>query len=177
MEEIENWKDIVGYEGLYRVSSFGRIKRLSKVRDGSNAILPEKILSPNKAGRYCGITLTINMIRTTYLVHRVVAIAFLPNPENKETVNHKDGIKQRNFLSNLEWATQKENIHHSWNNKLATSRKGTKHHSCKLTEMEVFEIRKMAKSKIDYREIAKKFNVAKSTITNIKKGKSWAHLT
>ena len=68
---------------------------------------------------YERVVLTKNGIRKTYSVHKLVALAFIPNPENKKTINHKDGNKRNNNVSNLEWATEKENQIHKWNNGLA----------------------------------------------------------
>ena len=68
---------------------------------------------------YERVVLTKNEIRKTYSVHKLVALAFIPNPENKKTINHKDGNKRNNNVSNLEWATEKENQNHKWKNGLA----------------------------------------------------------
>ena len=68
---------------------------------------------------YERVVLTKDGIRKTYLVHRLVATAFIPNPENKTTINHIDGNKRNNNVSNLEWATEKENQNHKWKNGLA----------------------------------------------------------
>lgn len=68
---------------------------------------------------YERVVLTKNGIRKTYSVHKLVALAFIPNPENKKTINHKDGNKRNNNVSNLEWATEKENQIHKWENGFA----------------------------------------------------------
>lgn len=68
---------------------------------------------------YERVVLTKDGIRKTYLVHKLVALAFIPNPENKTTINHIDGNKRNNNVSNLEWATEKENQNHKWKNGLA----------------------------------------------------------
>ena len=99
MEEI--WKDVLDYEGLYQVSNFGRVK--------SNW----KILSPADNGNgYKHIVLTKNGIQTDKLVHRLVAEAFLPNPDNLPCVNHKDENKSNNFIENLEWCSHKYNLYY-----------------------------------------------------------------
>lgn len=98
----EIWKDIVGYEGLYQVSNFGRIKSNYK----------SIILQPGLCRGYLIVNLYKNKKSLSQKVHRLVAQAFIPNPENKPTVNHIDGNKQNNYVSNLEWATVKEqNVH------------------------------------------------------------------
>lgn len=106
MDEI--WKDIKGYEGLYQVSNLGRIKRLKGYRCKT-----ERILSSSKGAHgYRRISLSKDGIRPTFLVHRLVAEAFLPNPDNLSTVNHKDEDKTNNRVDNLEWMSCKENINY-----------------------------------------------------------------
>lgn len=108
-EEIEIWKDIVGYEGFYQVSNMGNVK--------SNGIIIEQKL--NVQG-YLHIMLKINGkgVAKSKLSHRLVAIAFIPNPENKPEVNHMFMIKTDNRASQLEWMTGKENREHYWGKEL-----------------------------------------------------------
>lgn len=125
MEE-EIWKDIEGYEGLYQVSNMGRVKSLSrKIKRKGNYLYESKdhILrfGQIKANWYKYVVLSNNKIKKTISVHRLVAIAFIPNPENKRTVNHKDGNKENNYMSNLEWATDSEQTIHAISNGLRSS--------------------------------------------------------
>ena len=109
MEEI--WKDIKEYEGLYQVSNLGRIKSLP--RNGTVQVV--KILNPCKdTYGYLRIKLSKNNKAKKYQVHRLVAQAFIPNPENKPQVNHLDGNKLNNYYKNLEWCTNGENQIHSY---------------------------------------------------------------
>lgn len=120
---LEIWKDIKGYEGLYQISNFGRIKSLPKKRiNGTNFyIQKEKILKPQlKTKRYLGINLTKNKMHKNFLVHRLVAEAFIDNPYDLPQVNHKDCNKLNNNINNLEWCTQEENLNHALRNGLLT---------------------------------------------------------
>lgn len=115
MNEI--WKDIHGYEGLYQVSNLGRVKRLSRIVDAGNGArrtLPEMIMSfrENKLG-YHYVGLTKNHKQKIMLIHRLVASAFLENVQNKPEVNHIDGVKANNSVSNLDWCTRQENKQHA----------------------------------------------------------------
>lgn len=113
---IEEWKDISGYEGLYQISSFGRVKRLPHTtysRDGAVKIFSEIIKHQykNKLG-YLSLILFKDGVRKNHKCHQLVGRHFIENPENKKTINHKKGIKDDNRVSELEWATQQEqNIH------------------------------------------------------------------
>lgn len=114
---VEEWKPIKDFEGLYEVSNYGRIKSLAKmVRPNRGGYLhKERVMTSNcKKHRYKRITLKHNGNKTCRYVHRLVAIAFIPNPDNKETINHKNGFRKDNFVNNLEWATQAENNQHSY---------------------------------------------------------------
>lgn len=120
----EVWKDIINYEGLYQISNYGRVKALEKdvVRRkcGIKHCL-EIIMKPvsDKDG-YLSVTFCVHSKgkAKTFKVHRLVAQAFIPNPENKPQVNHKDGNKENNSVQNLEWVTGKENIQHAYKTNL-----------------------------------------------------------
>lgn len=105
----EIWENVKGYEGLYLVSSFGRV--LSAPRNGTKPCW--HLLSPHYVGEYIQYELSKNDKIKAYKAHRMVADAFLLNPENKREVNHIDGDKHNNKLGNLEWATTSENQLHA----------------------------------------------------------------
>lgn len=144
---MEIWKDVAGYEGLYKVSSQGRVKSLLRTNigsDGRNRTFKEKILKPVHDGKgYFQVSLCKNGKAKMFLIHRLVSLAFIPNPYNKPEVNHKDGDKARNDVSNLEWNTGSENIKHAFDTGLMkpTILIGEENPSSKLTEKEVRYIR------------------------------------
>lgn len=117
MEEI--WKDIDGTQGTYQISSHGRVKRKERVtyRPDNGKFrytLPELLLNPTvgKIG-YAYITIKVNGYSSKKTIHRLVGMSFIENPENKPCINHKNGIKTDNIVSNLEWCTVSENLIHS----------------------------------------------------------------
>lgn len=163
---MEVWKDINGYEGLYQVSNLGNVKSLKYGK--------ERILKPDvsKFG-YLFVDLCKNNICKSFRVHRLVAIVFIPNLENKEQVNHINGIKTDNMVQNLEWVTAKENIQHAYDNGLKYAQKGEKHINSKLTNEQVLSIKKDNRTQ---KEIAKDYNVSFQQISRIKRGERWNHL-
>jgi hypothetical protein len=179
MEEI--WKDVVGYEGLYQVSNLGRIKSLQKIRlmpiSNHKIIFAEKIISfylgKNKdfypSFRICnhGKIKTVN-------VHRLVAEAFIPNPENKKEVNHKNGIKTDNRLENLEWCNHSENQLHALKIGLSLCI-GETHYKTILSEEQVKKI-KYGHKNIKAREISKIYGIHFSTVSAIRRGKTWKNI-
>ena len=111
--EREIWKDIIGYNGLYQVSNFGRVKSLSRrTSDGRN--IKEKIISTkNSKGWYLTFKAANDRVYKTLSIHKLVAVHFIPNIKNKPEINHIDGNKQNNFVENLEWVTPSENMEHA----------------------------------------------------------------
>lgn len=122
MSEIkvgECWKDIKGYE-KYQISNFGRVRRKAKIvkvgiKNVKKAFKEEQLLKPLKFTKgYLGIKLYNNSGAKNYKIHRLVAEAFIPNPDNLEQVNHIDGDKTNNKVNNLEWCSCQENMEHSY---------------------------------------------------------------
>lgn len=175
-EEQEIWKDVVGYEGLYQVSNLGRVKSLDRyvVYHYNNGKGDVTVFRKGRIMRqflyktgYLYTCLAKEGIRIKYKIHRLVAMAFLPNPENKPVVNHKDGCTTNNNLNNIEWATLSENVQHAiWNGLLKT---GTDSFWSKLTNEQVDFIRKNyeKRGKYNFVTLGKMFNVTPRTIQNV----------
>lgn len=111
----EIWLPIEGYENLYEVSNLGRVRRLESVVNCKNGVTRKvsgKILKPGAVRGYLRVELSKNDIVRRFLLHRLVATAFIPNPNNLPQVNHRDENKQNNSVENLEWCSAKENINY-----------------------------------------------------------------
>ena len=163
---MEIWKDVIGYEGLYQVSNLGNVKSLEKkTKFGRSCkIHNERILKQSNTLGYLIISINKKCVK----VHRLVAKAFIANPENKKQVNHINGIKTDNRVENLEWNTSKENNNHAVNiglNKNYSIFNG----NSKLNINEILFIRN---SNIKNTLLSKKFNVTTTTIHHIKKLKT-----
>ena len=167
---VETWKPVKGYEGHYEVSSFGRVKSLARMRKsarGGFAPLRERImkLKTSKAG-YFVVHLMDHGKMTWPSVHRLVAEAFIPNSENKPTVNHIDANKKNNNVCNLEWATQSEQMVHAVDNNLLEVRGSPKFTKAMKREMHDYFVT----SGCTITELARKFNTSERTAGRVAKG-------
>ena len=124
---------------------------------------------------YRGIQFFNKNIGKNMLIHRLIAQAFIPNPENKPQINHKNGIKIDNRIENLEWCTITENIRHAFKIKLNSGRKGESQWNAKLNAHQVLDIRNRLQTSSS-KELAKEFNVSSSLINRIKRKIAWKHI-
>jgi len=178
MEEI--WKDVIGYEGIYKVDVTGKVKTIPrKVRwgtEGKGIKTTKEILLKPYIGKdgYWYYLLTKNNKHTHLSVHRIIAIHFIPNPENKREVNHIDLNKVNNRIENLEWTTPKENIQHSIRMGSNTQcLPGINNPAAKLTNEQVLEIRRASGTQ---ERIALGYNISRSCVGLIKRRERWAHI-
>jgi hypothetical protein len=164
--EIEHWKDIPEYEGLYQVSNLGRVKNLKFGRD--------KILKPQESTwRYMQVGLCKEGKRKYSYVHRIVMLAFVG--ESDLQVNHKNGLKADNCLENLEYCTASENITHAYKNGLKKGLKGEKHGRSKLTKACVERIRYGHQGMMQ-KDIAKIYGITRWQVYRIRSRKNWKHI-
>ena len=164
---MQSWNTLI-YSIKYEINREGQIRNKE-----TNRIISTR---PDKDG-YFRIVLWIDSKRKNFLVHRLIAEHFIPNSENKPQINHIDGNKQNNSISNLEWVTLSENRRHAFETGLQIGRPGVKHHNCKLTEKDVQEIKNLVQLKTPRKEISKKYGIHKNHIYRITKGTRWKHLT
>ena len=172
MEEL--WMKAKGYEDYLLVSSEGRVRSVARRVEYSNGTIInlksklKKLTAISSGYLKVGANDKSKRLNKGLYVHRLVAETFIPNPENKPQVNHKDGDKTNNKISNLEWATHTENMNHAFDTGLKNNL-----HKRKLTEKDVLFIRK---SKLKGVELSKMFNVSDATISLIKNNINWKHI-
>lgn len=171
---MEIWKDVKEYEGEFAISNYGRIKSLARyVATGNNGqrLVKERIRvlgNHNQGYKLIGY----KSGDVPRLIHREVAKHFLPNPDNKEFINHKDGNKHNNHVDNLEWATRQENEDHAYSTGLKNST-GSNNAMAKLDEDKVRLIRVLSKAGFSAKSLAIDFGVHAVTINRIKNNKIW----
>jgi hypothetical protein len=172
-------KEITNYPGHY-ISTWGvvfsRWGKGRKYADGPIHDEWKRALNKDKDG-YIVIGLTNNRNTKTHKVHRLVAEAFISNPKNKPQINHKNGIKSDNRVENLEWCTASENKTHAYRMGITKKQTGSESSQAKLNEDQVKEIKTLLNNNIlTHREIGIKYNVGRTTITEINRGNNWKNI-
>lgn len=162
----EIWRDIVGYEGLYQVSNCGRV--WSSYKGGR--ILKLQLDSRGKG--YLFVQLWRGGKCKHAPVHRLVALAFIPNPEGKPQINHINGIKTDNRVENLEWVTAFENMRHAYATGLQSAPQGKDSPVAKLTDEQVRYIRENPDG-LTQRQLAAAFGVGQCTVSDVQLGKRY----
>lgn len=174
----EEWKDIEDFGGFYQISNLGRVKSTGGYCGTVKRKEKIRSMSFTRDG-YVKVRLLYQGKDRTVRVHRLVAEAFLPNPENKDTVNHIDGNKLNNTASNLEWCDRTEQMIHAYNLGLKSPMVGSQNSNAKLTDEQVKEIRK---SYVPYsREfgtvaLAEKYGVTNRVIGLVVKNKAYKNV-
>ena len=172
------WKAIKGYEGLYEISNTGLVKALEKRVDRGKCHRTWKSHIKRYGvdnNGYLRVSLSKEGVNKTHKVHRLVATAFISNPDKLPQVNHIDGNKQNNHVSNLEWCTQSDNMSHAYKNGLKRN-DGEFNSQSKLTQEDVNHIRAVYKPRDkEFSTVAlgKKYGVHRKTITRIVTGQYW----
>jgi hypothetical protein len=191
--EPEIWLPVFGYEDLYEISSWGNVKSLERIYytgmdNKIKRFLPERIMkqrmviAPSSKSKipYFKVMLCKDGFRIFWSVHQLVAIHFVPNPNNLKLVNHIDYRTLNNYYKNLEWNTHLQNIQHSHDRRMAALPKGEDRPEAKLSEADIKYIKenyKFRDKEFNGRRLAKKFNVSFGHISAIVQNKRWKHLT
>ena len=163
----EIWRPIKRYEDFYHVSNYGRVKSFCK----GNVC----ILKPQLKNGYLAINFHVGKKLITHTIHRLVAEAFIPNPDAKPQVNHLDGHKLNNYVDNLEWATASENICHAHDMGLTIHSKGGDRSDAALTNKQARYVRDNPAG-LTGRALAKMFGVNPNTISLIQLGKTYCNV-
>jgi len=176
MAELENeiWLPVIGYEGFYEVSSLSRIRSIDRtINEGGKGAYFAKgvLLKPGLGGTGY---YTVALCGKSYKVHRLIAIAFITNPQAKKFINHKNGIKTDNRVENLEWVTSQENNIHALKHGLKRKTQGEMLWTSKLTEDKIREIRRLNNSgEYQQKELAQMFSISACQINGIVNNKYW----
>lgn len=174
----EEWRPVIDFDGYYEISNFGRVKRLQRSTPhfmGGVRVLKEMILKQNiNSLGYIVIELTVNEKQIRTGVHRLVAFSFLKKDDDRNFVNHKNGIKWDNTLGNLEWCTHQENEIHARETGLKKTPFGEDCVHSILTNKTALEV---YLSNGKYKEIGEKYGIVESEVCAIKRGRRWSHVT
>lgn len=182
----EVWRYVPDWDGYYQVSNQGRVRSVERTAEYGTRSTKVKRCFQTWRGRilklylgrdgYHRVEFRRNGKRTSYLVSRLVAIAFLPNPLNKPQVNHKNGVRSDNRVHNLEWATGKENVRHAVESGLMP--KGESKPTAVFCDSDIRKMRKMRNvDGLMLKEIAMLFKTDTGTVSKIARGLRWGHVS
>ena len=166
---MEVWKDIAGTNGSYEISNTGLVRSKERIiawRNRERKIASCILAQQTTKGGYKRITIKRNNDKKSYMVHRLVAEAYVENnnPDVKDQVNHIDGNKSNNNDSNLEWVSCVENVHHAWDTGLVRRPTGCKNHKSTLSQDQVHDIRTAYRNGVSGPALAKRYNMSSRNI-------------
>ena len=169
----EKWQPCPGYEESYQVSNLGKVRSIDRFHFKRRGRIKGKTLiqNLNKKG-YPEVKLWKNNKQEARNPHRLVALAFIPNPNNLPQVNHIDGDKLNNHVSNLEWISNSDNMRHAYKLGLKCS-KGENNSNCKITDIQVTQIKLIYNTGKSSKYISEELNVKLHIVRQIISGKSW----
>lgn len=186
---IELWKDCKGYEGYYQVSNLGRVRSLGKIMPGPRGgwfkkgrVLKQGYSMYNRVGpgkhAYRMCVFSMNGTCKTLKVHRLVALAFVPNPHNLPEVNHIDLDPNNNNATNLEWTDRRGNIRHSFSkNTKRNNSVGESRPASVLKEHQVLEMRaKYAAGGTTFADLGREYKIDDGGVAKIIRRQAWKHL-
>lgn len=174
----EIFKDIIGYEGLYQISNYGRVKSLKKEilkSNGAKVVFPEIILKHCYRQGYLFVRLYKDKKGNAHSIHRLVAVHFIPNTQNKPQVNHINSNRSDCSIVNLEWVTTSENAIHCVRMGRNNPPRGSKNGQSKLKEEDVILIRN-SRYKISRKKLSEMFGVSVKHIDRVRCKERWKHI-
>jgi hypothetical protein len=170
----EQWLSCPNYEDSYEVSSLGRVRSIDRVSGSRPGITKGKILTQTaNRKKYLEVRLFKNSKCIPKIVHRLVAKAFIANSHNLKQVNHIDGDKSNNIVTNLEWITNSENQKHAYKLGLQPSRIGENNSNTKITDKDVTLLKQLYNSGMSIVEVSSSININVSIIRQIIYGRTW----
>lgn len=179
MNDKEKWRPVGGYVGYYEVSNIGRVRsvdRLITYKDGRVGKFIGKVLKSgaNKKG-YPIVYLSKNSKKFTVTIHRLVAMAFIKKIDGKNQVNHIDGIKDNNNVTNLEWCNNSENQLHAFRNGLKTPERGSDRYNSVINELTAKKVKKLL-LRMSANKVSIKTGVSIHIVKDILRNRSWRHV-
>ncbi|NBI40181.1 hypothetical protein GVX86_01545 [[Haemophilus] felis] len=173
-ENLERWRPIKEFVGIYEISNFGRVRSISRYvnANGGERLVEGRIIKINYSGNYPSVCLCDGKKEVTRSIHRLLALAFIPG--NGEVVRHLDGNPLNYSLDNLAWGSYKDNED---DKKLhGTATRGETHGNSKLNDELVRKIREFRKNGYSQMEIARTLNVGRVSVWNVLNNRSWVHV-